>query len=315
MTLSAEWLSLAETGGTDMADLRFNLSYVGPDLATGRMDVRQLAPALLAVADLVHEANNVLYPGEPPPTVDIRATTQGSFVVDLALVEPHVIDQVMEVLRGKRDVVNSLNEILTLMLTALQTALMIEGRRIQRSEPDGDGDVALHLADGTSLTMPASRADLLEKPGFWRGAKSVAEPLGDGVTSLSVTAPGASDVEITADSKRFLNRPLLDPVVTEAEAQMVLVLRTISFAEGHKWRFSDGTVEFFADIADHEFMTRVMLGGDTFGAGDRLDCMVTTRQTTTADDKLATERTITRVIRHTPGPRQTEFSYPADDPE
>lgn len=45
----------------DMHDrFRFNLVYDGPALEEHRMDVRTLAPALLALGDMVERANEIL---------------------------------------------------------------------------------------------------------------------------------------------------------------------------------------------------------------------------------------------------------------
>jgi hypothetical protein len=68
-----------------MAETAFRVAYDGPALATGRMPVRDLAPALLALGDLFAEASQVIYPEGKPVALSIKATEEGSFDVHLIL--------------------------------------------------------------------------------------------------------------------------------------------------------------------------------------------------------------------------------------
>src|SRR4051794_33274663 len=70
---------------TVMAETKFGIKYEGTALADGRMAVRDLAPALLALGELFTEASTTLYPDRPTVALDIHATRQGSFDVDLIL--------------------------------------------------------------------------------------------------------------------------------------------------------------------------------------------------------------------------------------
>src|SRR5688572_17376787 len=81
-----------------MAETAFGVTYDGPALVTGRMPVRELAPALLALGDVFAEASLVAYPDRPPVALDIKATEEGSFVVQLILETPdEVWDQVVDI--------------------------------------------------------------------------------------------------------------------------------------------------------------------------------------------------------------------------
>lgn len=46
-----------------MAGAKFQVRYSGPLLADHTMDVRDLAPAMLALGDLIREANNEINEG------------------------------------------------------------------------------------------------------------------------------------------------------------------------------------------------------------------------------------------------------------
>jgi hypothetical protein len=68
-----------------VAQTAFEVTYDGPALADGRMPVRDLAPALLALGDLFAEASALVYPEREPVALNIKATQEGSFVVQLIL--------------------------------------------------------------------------------------------------------------------------------------------------------------------------------------------------------------------------------------
>src|SRR5690606_6815674 len=65
---------------------RFHLVYDGPALVQHQMDVRALAPALLAMSDLVERANELLNGDNAKVSVNVNASFKsGSFGIDLEL--------------------------------------------------------------------------------------------------------------------------------------------------------------------------------------------------------------------------------------
>ena len=89
-----------------MAETAFNLAYDGPDLQTGRMPVRDIAPALLALGELFAEASVVVYPDREPVALNIQATDDGSFLVRLILESAGVWDNMVDLFGS--DVANAL---------------------------------------------------------------------------------------------------------------------------------------------------------------------------------------------------------------
>jgi hypothetical protein len=64
-----------------MSRASFTIAYDGPALRDGAMDVRDLAPALLAVGQLFDAANTVLNQNEARVNVNVTATGDGSFEI------------------------------------------------------------------------------------------------------------------------------------------------------------------------------------------------------------------------------------------
>ena len=64
-----------------MSHAEFTLTYDGPAVDAGTMDVRDLAPALLGVGQLIEAANRIVNGDTSVVKVRIRTTNPGSFVI------------------------------------------------------------------------------------------------------------------------------------------------------------------------------------------------------------------------------------------
>ena len=68
-----------------MAKSRFEIAFEGEPFEEGEIDVRDLAPTLLAFGDVVQAANKVLNGGRAEARLKVAATDQGSFVAALTI--------------------------------------------------------------------------------------------------------------------------------------------------------------------------------------------------------------------------------------
>ena len=57
--------------------VHFSIKYDGPALASHQMDVRELAPALIALSSLLEEANRALYPESAEVRVNVNVAAAG----------------------------------------------------------------------------------------------------------------------------------------------------------------------------------------------------------------------------------------------
>ena len=65
---------------------KFHIIYDGPALKNNEIDVKDLAPSLLAISDAIEEANKILNRGRAKVVLNIKASFKtGSFGVDLSL--------------------------------------------------------------------------------------------------------------------------------------------------------------------------------------------------------------------------------------
>jgi hypothetical protein len=78
------WGSLRLVIAVDRAG--FIILFNGPGIEEGRIDVRDLAPALLSLGRLIDASNLVLYGDKQPIKVEAKAISVGSFEVHLEVV-------------------------------------------------------------------------------------------------------------------------------------------------------------------------------------------------------------------------------------
>src|SRR5690606_24771878 len=69
-----------------MSTAHFVVAFDGPGVVDGTIDVRDLAPALMALGQAVDAANRAVNGDAVPARVQARATSEGSFEVQLDLV-------------------------------------------------------------------------------------------------------------------------------------------------------------------------------------------------------------------------------------
>src|SRR5271168_1220700 len=92
---------------TGMSSSHFTLSYHGDALKNGQMDVRELAPALLAAGDLLSEANREVNENRVSLSVNVQSGFErGSFEINL-VTNQGVVSQLTSLVTGDRIMVAS----------------------------------------------------------------------------------------------------------------------------------------------------------------------------------------------------------------
>jgi hypothetical protein len=285
-----------------VAETSFDVVYDGPALTDGSMLVRDLAPALLALGDLVAEASVTVYPGRTPAALSIKATEEGSFLVRLIL---EAKDQLVDFFSG--DPVTALINLQELLFGTVSISLLglikqIRGRKVVRQEPEVEsGHVRLTLADGTVIEgVPAAVLELYRNLEVQRHAREVVAPLRrEGVEVIQFRIEQQVTVEITAAEVESFEPPAIEPVaLTDETTTLVVSIASVAFVEGNKWRLDDGSQTFWAVMDDAEFLDRVE-HGESFRKGDMLRCRIRVIQSHGVDG-LHTERQVKKVIEHIP---------------
>ena len=267
------------------------------------MSVRDLAPALVGLADAIDRYKELTCPFL---NLDVRitATKTGSFDVFLQIlgtvvslgqgVEPadvvHLASGVMDALRilvarfeqtgtvrpGENEVVEQTETTVGLRIGGLRFDV---NRKSYRASRDGR-----MINDLGAATKPASE---------------------DGYNPVRfVHRDSGSEETVSGDvSESMADLTLSDQPIEPSVETTTLQIDTIQF-RSRKWKFTKGDERFWCEIADDGFLARLDRHEVSFCSGDLLKVSLETEQYV-RDGRLETgHRRITRVIEHIPIERQ-----------
>lgn len=301
-----------------MAEEQLSITYTGPALQGGRMSVHELAPALLAFAGAVQQAHRVLEPAAPEPRLDIRATAEGSFLIDLLLVDgaSNILTRARDMLVGPWSEAGlNATQYVAYLGGALQGLLALRGLRIRRSTPGDDGQVRMELSDGSTITLPAASLQLMQDVEFRRDTRRVMAPLEtEGVDAVTVESTSTRlKVRVRREQLDAFQVPdVPEQLVSDSTRTVALRPVSVTFRENNKWRVSDGDQTFFATVEDQSFLDRVAASEERFGSGDLLLVELRTRQYAT-ETGLRPEHAVLKVHEHRPGARQIPLPLESQD--
>ena len=225
------------------------------------MDVGDIAPAILAVRDLLQEANRILNGDRAHVVVEVRAVNSGSFEV--------LFSALVELL--KNDIPWDEIKTADFVLRRLRSVIESFRRRRDRASEDSlatDQDVK-RLRDSDKLRRELRRlARPLRKPG---------------IESLQITGEGETIERITSEDWYTWTDTLTERVVEEFEG--IYRVDKLSFAPPvtgrWTWTFTDEdrNLTFNASIADWQFRERLAARALSFTSGDRLRMRILRRIT------------------------------------
>jgi len=283
----------------------FVLTYEGPALESHRMAVADLAPSLLALGEMFHEANAVLNPGGPRVGLEVKAFGSGSFEITLSLGELATLggDLIGLLTNRGTDAVLALIGLVggakgvMGVLKWLGHHVLVDRQEVSPSTTRFIGD------DGSTLDVPSAVVDLLQRAGLRRNARKVVAPLSrDGVDRLRLEGVGDEPVVVLKSERAAFDVPSpLEAPLTDEESEMALAVTVLPFSGRSKWRLSDGRATFLAEMQDEEFLQRIEADQERFARNDILRCRVRMRQwQTDTGAGLRSDYSIVRVLAHIP---------------
>ena len=293
---------------TMSASVHFSIKYDGPALATHQMDVRELAPALIALSTLLEEANRAAYPDSSEVRVNVQGNFKGgSFGVDLIAVQS-IAEQIVSMLAGPTSTAAA-NLLAVLGGVGLigsggliGIVRWLRGRKPTAIRLDGDKTIFeiidSEVVETFEVDLVAGR--LYQSRIVRQSLAKVVKPLErDGVDVFACGRDGVTEAVIAKEEAVYFDVAASDAdVVSDTVGEGVLLqIESAVFKDGNKWRFSDGAASFFAEITDNDFLARIESGDERFGKGDVLIVDLRRIQSVT-DNGLKLEFVIEKVREH-----------------
>lgn len=267
------------------------------------MPVGDLAPALIALEELLSRAGDFAFPGTPDIVLEVKTIARGSFVVELIAESKQALDEVVNIFSGK-EVTASLN-LITILTMVKGFFWFRKQSRASETQPATqslpENQIRITAKDGTVFDVPLAALEFFDDRRSAKMAEKVVAPLGsDGITDLLLASQGSPDVTLTdADLPAFEQEEGL-PDEESFENVVLLEIANISFDRPTGWKFYDGQMRFSARVTDQKFLDDVHRRRELFGKGDRIMCRLRVTQEIKANGKLSTRREIVEVLDHRP---------------
>jgi hypothetical protein len=288
----------------------FVVAYEGRAVDDGRMPVRDLAPSLMALAELTQEANSALPTGGSGVQLDIRTFDKASFDVGLILTTGVAL--------FSSDPATAAANIITLTTTALGLLRDIHGRPILGRAPLAENRTRIILP-GIEIETQSEASDLVEQERFRFNARSFIRPLRQpGIERIRIVVEGRPRLEVGREDVDAFQEPAVrsGTLIHRSDIELSLTIAAPSFIRGNKWRLYDGSHTDWYDMQDEAFLERVQQGQVAFRAADTLVCRVRLEQWRSPFGEPHLERVIEAVLEHVPSegaPLSSDALFGDDD--
>ena len=288
----------------------FRLSYDGPALATSEMDVRELAPALLAAGDLLNAATRVINGERSKSQTNVKGSFKvGSFGVDFSLVSDWTAT-IRDIFSS--DTVNAVANAAAILgmlgFVGKQFGLLgllqwIRGRNITKIDTR-DGVATVYINE-ESVEVDERVISLMLDPGVREFFDKLLAPLDkEGIDTFASGTDDTIDQMIKKEHRKwFSSCKINENLILKDNRKMAFSIVSLTFKEANKWRLSDGSAIVNATISDQDFLERVDQSLEVFAKGDSLICMVDVSQWQTSQG-VRSEYEVTQVIEHRTAYRQ-----------
>jgi len=302
------------------------IAYDGSAIAGGLMDVRDLAPALLAIGQACRIANRTANADAVEATTYVRSDLRaGSFEVSLELVLalPNVAQAALATLAENRDAISDAKQLLeTLGLAGgagyglFQFVRKLKGKKPEKVEAATvPGSVNVTI-EGSVLVVSEAVLALSESADARRAVEDVIRPLDKaGIDSFEARPVGGARETLATKNDAHVFRAPLDTseitgeILSDSESVTVLAVIRPYFDKGHRWGLHDGRSTRGFEMRDDAFLEKVLSRAVTFGKGDALRVRLRNRTWRDPVKGLQSMATVVEVLEVLPAPQQIPLPF------
>jgi len=289
----------------EMAE-RFYVIYDGWALEHHLMDVRDLAPAMIAVNDLLSNANKALNGDKADLNLKVNASFRaGSFGMELHTVV-HFLSQIRDMFAGDNaSAISNAWTILEIVGFVGGAGLIGLIKFLKGKKPtkiiDEDGRLKVYLNETEYYETDGKVVKLYKNRTIVGDLNKMLEPLEkDGIDSFFVSRTGdKKDADLAIDDSEltYFEYQEIENDLSENITETFVQIEAAVFKDNNKWKFDNGGSPINAAILDEEFLRKIDSGELRFGKGDLLKVKLKTTQTF-AHGKLKTEFQVIEVLEH-----------------
>lgn len=298
----------------------FTLTYEGAQSQQHPVAVRDLAPAILSLNDLIERTNTLVNGNRVSTELQITAIRTGSIEIAFLLITVGT-EAAIEFLASE-NVTSAANLIqLTFGGAALVRAVRsFRRRRASTAEPTDDEvadrieslELDIDLSSASTAGRIHARGELsrdnmgqlirlANDAVIRRSLEGVLDPLSRNGFERLVVRESDQPIGMIDQSDAFsMSQPRADDDIVSMQTTRQ-VLRVVSPNLGSlrlKWRLNNGASTNWYSIFDDVFLERVKNGSVYFQAGDTLTCDIRTIQRILNNGRLTVQFQILRVIEH-----------------
>ena len=263
----------------DQAQL--DMIYDGPALADGSMNVRDLAPALMAVGSFFEAANRTTNGERASISVNVRATSAGSFHIAFEVVQSLQMSNLLG--SDFSDLITTANALKALLvggpgLLGIFTVIKrLRGRRPQAKKIN-EKLYSLTIDDET-YEVPIELLRLYQDASVRQNLQEIIKPVSQrGIDRFAIGESGKVVEEISKDDLMSFETPEINIMILDEVRQHAFSIVSLSFKEDNRWRLTDGQNTFSVLMNDEAFVRKVDANQAGFFKGDVLICQLRTRQ-------------------------------------
>jgi len=300
-----------------MSTANFSLIFDGEAVRDGEIDVIDLAPALVALSQVINAVGKIIIGSEADVNLKIRTMKDGSFEIFLNAISNGNAGLAWGMVKAffKSDDMQTAKAVIDTLIGTGKTIggvidflRKLKGRPIIKQETLDDNNVKILAGDESIITKIFVLQVAQNQIVRINLEKIISHPLSkDGIEAVKFKN-GDVVQEITKEEAKYFNVNIRADTEFNSTYQKAFSIQTLSFKRGNKWKLHDGQGGRTISMLDQDFMERVENSEIAFSKNDVLVCDVRETSGQTASGFKSTYE-ILRVVEHRPYMIERGFDF------